>query len=69
MLVICMSKVYSKNNAPINTMSHLPPLEQGGDKGGDLTSNSDPAHGHLIFRYTIFTVFIFLYWHTRGYLT
>ena len=28
-------------------MPHLPPLEQGGDKGGDLTGNSDPTHGEL----------------------
>ena len=33
------------NYAPINVMPHLPPPEPGGDKGGDLTDNSDPTHG------------------------
>ena len=28
------------NCAPMNVMSHLPPPEGGGDKGGDLTTNS-----------------------------
>ena len=33
------------SNAPINVMPHLPPPDRGGDKGGDLTDNSDPTHG------------------------
>ena len=36
---------YVDTNAPINVMPHLPPPEPGGDKGGDLTDNSDPTHG------------------------
>ena len=36
---------YTWHYAPINVMSHLPPPERGGDKGGDLTDNSDPTHG------------------------
>ena len=35
-------------------MPHLPPLEQGGDKDGDLTGNSDPTHGAFELLYTIF---------------
>ena len=35
----------SVSNAPINVMPHLPPPEPGGDKGKDLTDNSDPTHG------------------------
>ena len=34
-------------------MSHLPPPEQGGDKGGDLTGNSDPTHWAFELLYTI----------------
>ena len=35
--------------APINVMLHLPPPEWGGDKGWDLTGNSDPTHGAFDF--------------------
>ena len=39
-------KLVEKNPyVPINVMPHLPPPEPGGDKGGDLTDNSDPTHG------------------------
>ena len=40
-----MATSVSSSYAPINVMPHLPPPEGGGDKGGDLTDNSDSTHG------------------------